>query len=245
MMYKERYGVCMKSRMDKYFETDNTKARTAKNQQLYRTIYDEAEYSNVEGISVIEKNEKIDLDMIKDLLNKNNNVIKEKTEPLVNNVYDDEIVDTDEKSYDIKDVLNKAKDNRTPDNRMMDTQYNILKNINLNDEINAPENVKEEDLKDMIEAISNNSKGYTSNLLDDLKSIYDPTMHDKIEKQVEEEPVKKDIDTSFYTASMGFKNNDFEDKNDDESSTLTRVLIAILCLIIIFGIAFLIFHFTR
>lgn len=240
----------MKSRMDKYFDTTETKARTAKNQQLYRTIYDEAEYSNVEGISVIEKNEKIDLDMIRDLINKNNTLtrVKEEPEPLVIDNEED-TVDT-EKSYDIRDVLNKAKDNRAPDSRMMDTQYNILKNINLNENINAPENVKEEDLKDMIEAISNNSKGYTTNLLDDLKSIYDPTMHDKIEQKIEEtQPMQNTIDTSFYTSSMGFKKEDFESSKQaeddvEQNSTLTKILIAILCSIIAFGIIFLVFHFV-
>ena len=239
----------MKSRMDKYFDTTDTKARTAKNQQLYRTIYDEAEYSNVEGISVIEKNEKIDLDMIRDLINKKEPLtrVKEEPEPIV--IEEDAIADDSEKSYDIRDILNKAKDNRIPDTRMVDTKYNILKNINLDDSINAPEDVKEDDLKDMIEAISNNSKGYTTNLLDDLKSIYDPTMHDKIEKEVEEtKPMQEKIDTSFYTASMGFKKKDFEEKKQDDdveqNSVLTKILIAILCLIIVFGIVFLVFHFV-
>ena len=240
----------MKSRMDKYFDTTETKARTTKNQQLYRTIYDEAEYSNVEGISVIEKNEKIDLDMIKDLINKNNTLtrVKEEPEPLI--IDNEDAEDAIEKNYDIRDVLNKAKDNRTPDSRMMDTQYNILKNINLNENINAPEDVKEEELKDMIEAISNNSKGYTTNLLDDLKSIYDPTMHDKIAQKIEEtQPMQNTIDTSFYTSSMGFKKEDFEsskqaDDDVEQNSTLTKILIAILCSIIAFGIIFLVFHFV-
>ena len=239
----------MKSRMDKYFDTTDTKARTTKNQQLYRTIYDEAEYSNVEGISVIEKNEKIDLDMIKDLINKKEPLtrVKEEPEPILFEA--DAIEDESEKSYDIRDILNKAKDNRTPDTRMVDTKYNILKNINLDDSINAPEDVKEDDLKDMIEAISNNSKGYTTNLLDDLKSIYDPTMHDKIEQKIEEtKPIQEKIDTSFYTASMGFNKKDFEEKKQDDdveqNSILTKILIAILCLIIVFGIVFLVFHFV-
>ena len=44
-----------------WFENGNKsneiKRRTAKNQDLYKSIYEEAEYSNVEGISIIEKNE--------------------------------------------------------------------------------------------------------------------------------------------------------------------------------------------
>jgi len=250
-MYEEGYGVLMKSRMDKYYDINETKARTAKNQQLYRTIYEQAEYSNVEGISVIEKNEKIDINMIKDLINKNENLTRVKPEPV--KVFKQEISDDldDEKNYDIRDILSKAKDNRTPDKRITDTQYNILKGINLNENLNAPENIKEEDLKGMIDAISANSKGYTTNLLDDLKSIYDSTMHEKIDQKIEENKViENEIDTSFYTSNLGFKEDDFEDlkqiKDDvKQNSILTKILICVLSLIILVGIAFLLFHFVK
>lgn len=243
----------MKSRMDKYYDSNDTKARTSRNQQLYRTIYDEVEYSNVEGISIIEKNEKIDLDMIRELINKNNNMQKIKQTPTVSpKIEVDETFD-DNKSYDIRDVLSKAKDNRvTDDKRISDTQYNVLKGININDDVAAPENVKEEDLKGMIEAISSNSKAYTTNLLDDLKSIYDATMLEKIEEKVEEKPIEKttEIDRSFYTSTLGFKEEDFEDlkeiKDDvEQNSLLTKILIFVLCLVVVVGVVFLAFHFIK
>jgi len=240
--------------MDKYYESETPKARTAKNQSLYRTIYEEVEYSNVEGISIIEKNEKIDMDMIKELINRSNDLNKEKTivRPKTKEIYHEEVLD-DNKSYDIRDVLSKAKDSRVVDNkRISDTQYNILKGININEAMNAPEEVKTEDLKDMIEAISNNSKGYTMNLLDDLRSIYDPTMQEKIEEKLEEEKpvfVKEELDKSFYTNSMGFSDDDFEDlkqiKDDVKANNiLTKILIVILSVVILVGIGFLIFHFV-
>lgn len=241
----------MKSRMDKYYDVDNTRARTAKNQSLYRTIYEEVEYSNVEGISIIEKNEKIDMDMIRNLINKSNELNEEKTivRPKKVETYSEDDFE-DSRSYDIRDVLSKAKDNRVVDNkRIFDTQYNILKNVN-NQEI---EEVKSEDLKDMIEAISNNSKGYTMNLLDDLKSIYDPTMQEKIEQKLEEtkeQPNLEEIDKSFYTGSMGFKDEDFEDlrqikDNVKANNLLTKILIFILLVIVFVGIGFLLFHFFK
>lgn len=240
--------------MDKYYESNNTKARTAKNESLYRTIYEEAEYSNVEGISVIEKNEKINMDMIKELINRSNDLSKER--PLVRPkaveiIEEDEFVEN--KSYDIRDVLSKAKDSRTGENkRIFDTQYNILKGINIDEQMNAPKDVETEDLKEMIEAISANSKGYTVNLLDDLKSIYDPTMHEKIEEKLEETkelPISDEIDKSFYTNSLGFSEDDFEDlkqiKDDVKTNNiLTKILIVILVLIILVGIGFLVFHFV-
>ena len=241
--------------MDKYYESETPKARTAKNQSLYRTIYEEVEYSNVEGISIIEKNEKIDMDMIKELINRSNDLNKEKTivRPKTKEIYHEEVLD-DNKSYDIRDVLSKAKDSRVVDNkRISDTQYNILKGININEAMNAPEEVKTEDLKDMIEAISNNSKGYTMNLLDDLRSIYDSTMHEKIEEKLEEtiegKPMSNEIDNSFYTSKMGFNADDFEDvediKEEVDSSMLTKILIVVLSIIIVIGIIFLVFHFIK
>lgn len=238
--------------MDKYYDINTTKARTAKNQSLYRTIYEEAEYSNVEGISIIEKNEKIDMDMIRSLINKSSE--EERPKKVVYQKPIEKIEIEDDRSYDIRDVLSKAKDNRTIDNkRISDTQYNIFKGVNLSEELKNKEDVKTEDLKDMIEAISNNSKGYTMNLLDDLRSIYDPTMHEKIEEKIEEvkePPVSNEIDKSFYTNTMGFKDEDFEDladiKEDVKSNgILTKILIFILSVVILVGIGFLLFHFIK
>ena len=250
----EKGMVYMKSRMDKYYDVNDTKARTTKNQQLYRTIYDEVEYSNVEGISIIEKNEKIDMDMIRDLINKSNELSREKKEP-VRSISEEVIKDESDKTYDIRDVLSKAKDNRVVDKkRVNDTQYNILEETNVAEEFISTEDLKQDDLKSMIDAISSNSKGYTTNLLDDLRSIYDPAMHDKIEEKlevtVEEKTIANEIDNSFYTTKMGFKAEDFEDLDDikedvESSSILTKILIVVLSLIIVVGIIFLVFHFIK
>jgi len=243
----------MKSRMDKYYDVNDTKARTTKNQQLYRTIYDEAEYSNVEGISIIEKNEKIDMDMIRNLINKGNELSREKKES-IRVVKEEMIEDEEDRIYDIRDILSKAKDNRVVDRkRINDTQYNILKNADLTEEVISTEDLKQEDLKSMIDAISSNSKGYTTNLLDDLRSIYDSTMHEKIEEKLEEtiegKPMSNEIDNSFYTSKMGFNADDFEDvediKEEVDSSMLTKILIVVLSIIIVIGIIFLVFHFIK
>ena len=90
------------------------------------------------------------------------------------------------------------------------------------------------------------------NLLDDLRSIYDPTMHEKIEEKLEETketPIKEELDKSFYTSSMGFSDDDFEDlkqiKDDVKTNNiLTKILIVILVLIILVGLGFLVFHFV-
>lgn len=246
----------MPSRMEKYYEM---KSRTTKNKELYRTIYDEAEYTNVEGISVIEKNEKIDIEKIKELINGTNNINKpkeykkENIKPLVEEI-------EEQKNYDIRDVLNKAKSERTDkDSRYSNTKYNILKDIDLNSETKVPDNVDEDQLKSMIEAISNKNKtDLTSDLLDDLKSICDPNLKKEIKEEVDNQNtqlqntqlIQENLDKSFFTSSMDFSSEDFEDlkeikENIKKNNILTKILLFILLVIIITGIIFLVYHFTR
>lgn len=246
----------MPSRMEKYYEL---KSRTVKNKELYRTIYDEAEYTNVEGISVIEKNEKIDIEKIKELINGTNNVNKpkeykkEEIKPLVEEI-------EEQKNYDIRDVLNKAKSERTDrDSRYSNIKYNILKNIDLNSDTKVPDNVNEEQLKSMIEAISNNSKNdYTSDLLDDLKSICDPNLKNEVKEEINNQDtqlqntklIQENLDKSFFTSSLDFSSEDFEDlkeikENIKKNNLLTKILLFVLLVIIITGVLFLIYHFSK
>ena len=244
----------MPSRMEKYYET---KSRTTKNKELYRTIYDEVEYTNVEGISVIEKNEKIDIEKIKELINGTNNINKpkeykkEEIKPLVEEI-------EEQKNYDIRDVLNKAKSERTDkDNRYSNIKYNVLRNIDINSDPKVPEDINEEQLKSMIEAISNNSKGEaTSDLLDDLKSICDPNLKKEVKEELENTQlqntkfIQENLDKSFFTSSLDFSSEDFEElkeikKDIKKNNLLTKILLFILLVIVITGVLFLVYHFTN
>ena len=107
----------------------------------------------------------------------------------------------------------------------------------------------------MIETISNNSKNsYTSDLLDDLKSICDPNLKSKIKEQEENNDlqntklIQDNIDKSFFTSSMDFSSEDFEDlkeikENIKKNNLLTKVLLFILLVIIVTGTLLLIYHF--
>lgn len=248
----------MASRMERYYKSSEIKSRSDKNKDLYRTIYDEVEYSNVEGISVIEKNEKIDLNMIRELINGSKE--PPKTRSFKENIAKPIVEEAEEeKNYDIMDVLNKAKSERSEkDNKVFNTQYNILKGINL-DEKNVSDSLDEKELKNMIEAISVNSKaGYTTDLLDDLKSIYDSDMKKDIKTELEKEDesiqntklIESNIDKSFFTSSLDFSSDDFEDlkeikENIKKNNVLTKILLFILLVIVMTGAMFLIYHFTR
>lgn len=231
----------MPSRMEKYYKSNEIKRRTTKNQDLYKSIYEEAEYSNVEGISVIEKNEKIDLDKIYELIKGAKKEEKPKEE-YTKKQYIEPIIEEEEKNYDILDVLDKAKTERT--DKELNTQYDILKGISLNDNYKAPD-VDDDELKNMIEAISNNSKtDCTSDLLDDLKTIHDNSLKEEIE---ETNSNIKNIDKSFYTSSLSFTDDDFEQIKDSikKNNYLTKILLFILCVIIVTGLMFLIYLFVN
>lgn len=239
----------MPSRMERYYNPSEPKSRMKKNKELYRTIYDEVEYSNVEGISVIEKNEKIDIAKIRELINGNNIdkpklAKKEEEIPII-------IDEEEEKNYDICDVLNKAKSNRVEIEKD-NTKYNILKGINIDKTV--PKSLSEEELKNMIETISNNSKnGYTTDLFDDLKSINDPNLAKEIEQTDNDSNTKMmeaNIDKSFFTSSLEFSGNDFDDfkqmkETIKKNSILTKILLFVLLVIIIIGVLFLVYHFNN
>jgi hypothetical protein len=238
----------MPSRMEKYYKSNEIKKRTAKNQDLYKSIYDEAEYSNVEGISVIEKNEKIDLDKIYELIkgakNEKTEIKEEKPKEYIK-TYEPPIIEQEDRNYDILDVLDKAKEERT-DKEALNTQYNILKGINLNDNYKAP-NLDDDELKNMIEAISNNSKtDYTSDLLDDLKTIHDSNMKEEIQ-DAKNMPLASNIDKSFYTSSLSFTDDDFEQIKESikKNNYLTKILLFILCVIVVTGLMFLIYFIVK
>lgn len=241
----------MPSRMEKYYQgTSEVKKRTNKNEDLYRTIYDEGEYTNVEGISIIEKNERIDIDKIRELIG-HNEVKKPKIEvttPEIQIYQEQEF----EKNYDIRDILDKAKNERPEKEKLFsNTQYDILKGINIDENI-PTSTLGEDDLKSMIEAITSNSKtGYTADLLDDLKSIHDPNMQEEIEKEMHDKQANEvEFDKSFYTSSLGFTNNDFEDLKEMKNSLktnniLTKILLFILLVVIVTSVIFLVYHFMK
>ena len=154
----------MGSRMERYYRANGKlKSRAAKNEDLYRTIYDMGEYSNIEGIASIEKTNQIDLTQIQELLKSvDSHNKKEVPQPVAEKSEQTSsvgvsLMDDEEKSYDIRDVLNKAKTERgqtsSEHHHLNNTQYNILKKIKLDEPIEKDE----QELKELIHTITNTS----------------------------------------------------------------------------------------
>lgn len=267
----------MASRMDRYYKTNSeTRRRSHRNESLYDTIYDDStEYSNVEGIARIEHTNEIDIRRIREMLkeeeakkkrNQNRPVFKRPVEfPVMEDLDDDK----EDRNYDIRDILVKAKKEKKDEEQdqyrdLKNTQYNILKKIKLDDSIQREhyEPVKEESdsLKELIHTITTNSmlnelgdKELSLGLLDDLKSDHTNTAtlnKNSIRKILEEEKEKqkeknddeddmRELDKSFFTSSINFSDEDF-DELKELSTTYRRNNILIKVLIAVIVIAIII-----
>ncbi|MBQ3021442.1 MAG: hypothetical protein IJD92_04400 [Bacilli bacterium] len=247
----------MNSRMDKYAETPNLKSRTEKNKNLYEEIknadIDKFELNNNATILGEDIN-KIDVDKIRDMLDKR----YRDSIPKRSNRFDNEIEDEedekkfDTKEYDINTILEKAKKNQDVDydrerlKKVHDTQYDILKNLNLDDEKVEIEET-EENIMNLINTITalelknKESSGNTTalDLLSDLKENDTESIYKTMQ-------LDKDNITSFEKEGLDEEDLSIEEKYDDFKE-LERDLnsnnIAIKVVLIVFLIIMLVLVF--
>lgn len=269
----------MKSRMERYYEIDNdTNRRTRKNADLYQKIYESDEYSNIEGIATTLKPNEIDISKIKEMLKNRDEYRKEKDvrtllrpEPVVKK---EEPVATfdrdDEKNYDIRDILSKAKTERKDVeeenyHKLKNTSYDIFKNLNIQKGQSENKEEEEEELKELIHTITNTSmlnklgdQELSLGLLDELKSDTmvgtSASIKSLLEAEKEDlkdnnylEDEKQNMDKSFFTSSLNFRDEDFDDlqemsQNLRKNNSLMKVLIFILLVV---GTASIIFFLLK
>lgn len=260
-------GDFMPSRMEKYYNNSNQdyQSRANRNSDLYKNLYDGKEYTNVEGIATIEKTNEVDLDKIRQLL-KEHEELKQEKKPVISRpvkkVEEEEVADLEEKNYDIMDVLSKAKSEYSDDNknrslRNSNTQYNILKNINIK------EGSDDTSLKELINTITSTSvlnklgdRDLSLGILNELKSDDNTMIGAKGSNEllkINNEKVVNDntddeenLDKSFYTSSLNFNEKDFEQLNDIKSSLkknniLITVLVFFFLTVIVAGILFVLY----
>lgn len=218
-----------------YYDSVEDNKRSVRNKDLYQNMYEEVEYSNIEGIANIEKTNEIDLNKIREMLRQNEDKKKIRVFEDLPSVTP---VEEDNRNYDIKDILTKAKSNREVDNSnrcLSNTQYDILKKITLKDNLEEEYMNASEELKGLINTITNTSilnkmgdKELSLNMFEDLSSDGQTVSDLKVEK-VEKEDKTIDLDKSFYTSSLNFNSDDFEDlKEMNETMQKNNFLIKIL-----------------
>lgn len=246
----------MASRMEKYHSNaSSTGRRSIRNESLYKDIYDNVEYSNIEKVATIEKTNEISLEQIKDLLRERE---QKKVEVPVKKIIP-KAKPVEERNYDIRDVLVKAKDDHVDDNKnrnLKNTQYNILKNINLRDSLSSSEQAELEKTLVNTSVLKNIDDNELSlDMLSDLKSTGDTVVENtNLLKEVQEAKDKYEVheddglDKSFYTSSLNFKDEDFEQLKDlqdsiESNNKMIKILFFLLFMIIAGVIGYILFKF--
>ncbi len=156
-------------------------------------------------------------------------------------------------------------DDRDRYRKLTNTQFDILNGLNIGDKINVTEEETESDeerLKELINTITMNKRVLNdlskktqpqphgellSDLLPDEHTLVSGKVNDKVEnnesleqnKEPKEENIDaNDLDKSFYTSTVDFGKDDFEDEVKDLESavkvngTLIKILLFILLVII-------------
>lgn len=250
----------MNSRMDKYTEAPTLKSRTEKN----KSLYDEIKNTNIDkyelnsNATVIEEDYNvIDVDKIRDMLDKRyretipkRNIELKKDEEIPEPLHDT-------KEYDINAILEKAKSKQNIDyekerlKRVHDTQYDILKKLDIKDNNEDVIEDSEENLVNLINTITalelknkeskEPSSGNTTalDLLSDLKDNDASTVYktleidkDKIENNAKKEEKDFNIDENY---------EDFKELEKDlKSNSIAIKIVGVIFVIIILIIAILV-----
>lgn len=239
----------MASRMERYYKTGK---RSKKNEDLYKQIGEFGSYTNIEGVVDISNSNEINIAKVQEMLKKRDAQNKNYSLKSVIDDSDDSsrLEKKEEKTYDLKDVLDKAKtghnDSDIKYRKLKNRQYEIIKNLQMNN----PEN---EELNELLNTLSLGGEiGDDLGIFDDLKSntmVGEPSSIKKVLKEAQESEEQTDsveieqlnhtnldnLDKSFYTASFNFSDKDFDDlRKLDSSLKINNRLIKIL--IIIFSI---------
>jgi len=248
----------MPSRMERYYhlnETDENvvSKRTQANKDLYEKIYAEPEYEEVTDVKKINNTGEINLNAIRDLIEEKEKT-KEIIKPLKTFIPTSPIALEEEKNYDIRDILNRAKEDKGEDDdghhTLKNTQYDILKKIDIKNELDLEQ--EEAALKGLINTITTTSmlnkmadKDLSLHLLDDLKSqsetsiISSTAIHKIVDEVKNEEPEILVMDKSFYTANIPVMENDFVNdiakKEKPKKGIILKILLYIILVLITSG----------
>lgn len=231
----------MASRMEKYYKTTrDSNSRISKNAGLYDEIYDNVEYSNVEEILKIEKTNEIDISKIKDFIkdyeeqkNHNHRVVKKV-------IMEQQKIEEEPQQYDLKQMIEEAKKIRPKDEK--ERYVHSVKYQYITNKLNEVEDsdVKLDDLTN-IEALQ--QLGDCELSLDLLDSLKDDGILVE-ETSIKKEDDKEDMDDLFYTNSMKFSREDFEElddinKNLKNNNVWITILVFVILVIVITTCLFL------
>lgn len=249
---KIRIGDCMTSRMEKFHGQNTISKRTDRNKELYKTMYNESEYTNIEGVVETDKLNTVNIDKLKETLEKREKQTSEKKQLVRRNIEIDvepemDNIEEDTQSYDIKDILNKAKEEKTDDEidryrSLKLEEYTLLKKIKdkkgkinlketdeeIKDELMNTMNISKEELGeledselglDLFSDLKNNSIGGDSN-----KSIQELINEAKEDIEKDDNFIEDtaELDNCFNTSSMKLSKKDFEEDQELDKIELEK-----------------------
>lgn len=252
----------MASRMDRYYESHpEDMKRTNKNSKLYDDLYGSSYYENIESAS-LNVGKEIDIHEVKDLLNKREaykelrdyRIVKPEA-PVTRKVkYYEE---TEQNSHDLNEMLDKAKVERPTDDKkrsLAETQVINLQELVSKKAYAKKTKIDKEEVKDLLTTLYDTnllSSDDGTGLLDELKStghtIASPSIKQVLEdaKKNREDDDVSDMDNSFFTSSLGFKNEDLKGEEEtEEGSDKTLRFLMILGIIFIIIVLFIIIKFV-
>ncbi len=244
----------MSSRMNKYYEEpENLMTRTTRNQELYKDISkSELENYSIKSNATIlgdNKNE-IDVEKIKKILDTKYNEVPKRKTIKIEEVEEEIIEKEDTKEYDIKQILEKAKEEKIVNyeeerlRKLRDTQFDILNNLELEEEVEEENEKEKDDLAELINTIAFNEKHNNEevDLLSALQGEDDTEVfgamkeekeHDNIEKQT-----AKELEESFYTKSNLLDSKDFVDVEEGMNIFL-KIIIVVVIIAFLIGVGLL------
>ena len=246
------------TRMDKYTETPILKSRTLKNKNLYEKI-DKINIGNYDinnNATILEEDiNSIDVDRVRDMLDKRyrEEYDKRTLDRLdeVDKDFEDKNIDT--KEYDINRILEKAKEKQNVDyeeerlKKIHNTGYDILKNLNINNDNEEVMEDSEENIVNLINTITelemkNQDKiGNTTalDLLSDLSDSDTKTIYKTMELDKEDISTKSINTLDEEDLSIEEKYEDFKElERDLKSNNIAIKIVSIVFIIIILILAF-------
>ena len=250
------------SRMDRYYEKHpEDLKRTHKNSKLYDEVYNNADYDNVENLN-LNVGKRVNINDIKELLERrelyNNDrdyrIVKPEKE-VENKIQYYEIEEPS--TYDLNEMIGKAREERPVEEKrrsLADTQVLTLKELVNSKSYAEKKSLDSKEVKDLINTIydtnllkSDDGDGLLDSLKSTGKTIMSPSIKQVLEDAKKEE--QPEMDTSFFTSSLGFKDEDLKNVNDTlndlkESNEKTTQFLIILAILFIMVVIFIIIKFV-
>jgi hypothetical protein len=245
--------------MDRYYENhgEETK-RTNKNSTLYKDLYSNKEYDNVENLN-LNVGKEININDVKDMLEKRDKyrdakdyrIIKPE-EPVMRRVryYEED----EPNSHDINEMIGQAKVERPAEEKrrsLEETQVLTLEELISKKSYAKKKKLNKSDMEDLVNTIYDTQMlSEDGGLFDDLKStgktVMAPSIKQVLEEAKEEAKDAEDMDNSFFTSSLGLKKSDFDEVEEgtEESEDKTLKFVTILAVIFVIVVLFIIIKFA-